>query len=176
MEHELEVVLSRDESDVPVGRLWVRTRGSNETASFEYAKGWLDDPERFEVDPELPLGRGQFHTERALFNAFTDCAPDRWGQTLLRRHERVRAKVEGRAPRTLRAIDFVTLVSDETRVGALRFRDGRGTAFLTSGSRVPPLVQLPRLLRATTAVLETKPPNNPEIGRPARAPTRRCAT
>ena len=29
---------------------------------------------------------------------------------------------------------------------------------------------------ATTAVLETKPPNKPEMGSPARVPTSRCAT
>jgi serine/threonine-protein kinase HipA len=156
MEREIEIFLLRGTANVPVGRLWARARGGNETATFEYAPGWLADPERFELDPELPLGRGQFHTERPLFNVFADCAPDRWGQTLLRRHERARARAEGRAPRTLRAIDFVTLVSDETRLGALRFRDRSGTAFLNSNSRVPPLVQLPRLLRATAAVIEDR--------------------
>jgi len=156
MERELEVILSRGTADVPVGRLWARARGGSETASFEYAPEWLRDPQRFELDPELPLGRGQFHTERALFNGFTDCAPDRWGQTLLRRHERARARAEGRSPRTLRTIDFLTLVSDETRLGAVRFRDRGGATFLTANSPVPPLILLPRLLRATTAVLEDR--------------------
>ncbi len=156
MERELEVVISRVGADVLVGRLWARTRGGNETASFEYTAEWLRDEARFELDPELPLGGGQFHTERQLFNAFADCAPDRWGQTLLRRHERARAKTEGRAARTLRAIDFMTLVSDETRLGALRFRDRGGSAFLTADSRVPPVVQLARLLRAAAAVVEDR--------------------
>lgn len=156
MEHELEVLLSRGTTDLRVGRLWSRARGGTETASFEYATEWLQDEARFELDPELPLGRGQFHTERALFNVFADCAPDRWGQTLLRRHERARATTEGRAPRTLRMIDFVTLVSDETRLGALRLRARGGTAFLTADGRVPPLVHLPRLLRATAAVIEDR--------------------
>jgi len=156
MERELAVFLARGNADVRVGRLWARARGGNETASFEYATEWLNDPGRFEIDPELPLGRGQFHTERALFNAFADCAPDRWGQTLLRRHERARARSEGRAPRALGAIDFVTLVSDETRLGALRFRERDDAAFLTKDSSVPPLVQLPRLLRATAAVTEDR--------------------
>jgi serine/threonine-protein kinase HipA len=100
------------------------------------------------------LGAGRFHTERALFDAFTDPAPDRWGQTLLRRYERARARTEGRAARTLYAVDFLTLVDDGTRLGALRFREGDADTFLTSGGRVPPLVQLPRLLRATAAILD----------------------
>lgn len=153
MERELEVVLARGATDIVVGRLWARVRGTSETSSFEYAPEWLNDPERFELDPQLPLGRGQFHSDRPLFNAFTDCSPDRWGQTLLRRHERARARTEGRAPRTLRSVDFLALVSDETRLGALRFRDRGGEQFLTANSPVPPLIQLPRLLRATTAVL-----------------------
>jgi len=152
MEGDFEVVLSRGNSSVQVGRLWVRARGK-ETASFEYAPEWLSDKARFEIDPELPLGRGQFHTDRPLFNAFADCAPDRWGQTLLRRHERARAKAEGRAPRTLRAIDFMALVSDETRLGALRFRERGASTCLTADSRVPPMVQLTKLLRASAAVI-----------------------
>lgn len=103
---------------------------------------------------QLVLGAGQFHTGRPLFNAFTDPAPDRWGQPLLRRHARVRARAEGRVARTLLSIDMLVLVDDEARLGALRFRDPAGGEFLTRGpSRVPPLVELPRLLRATNRVL-----------------------
>ncbi len=153
MERELEVWLARDGDNVPVGRLWARSRGGRETASFEYTADWLRDASRFELDPELPLGGGRFHTERPLFNAISDCAPDRWGQTLLRRHERARARAEGRAPKALGASDFVSLVSDETRLGALRFRERGGNTFVTADARVPPLVQLPRLLRATAAVI-----------------------
>ena len=153
MERELEVMVARGPSTIGVGRLWARTRGARETCSFEYRAEWLRDREAFALDPELPLAAGRFHSERALFNAFADPAPDRWGQTLLRRAERARARREGRAPRTLLAVDFLTLVDDETRLGALRFRDPAGAAFLTTGSKVPPLVALPRLLRASAAVL-----------------------
>jgi len=156
MERELDIFLSRDGIDVPIGRVWARVRGGRETASFEYASSWLTDDAQFELDPELPLGRGLFHTERGLFNAFADCAPDRWGQTLLRRHELVRAKAEGRTPRTLHAIDFVALVSDATRLGSLRLRAPGATEFLSPDTRVPPLVQLPRLLRASAAVVEDR--------------------
>ena len=85
------------------------------------------------------------HTDRPLFGAFTDPAADRWGQTLLRRHE----------PRPLLAIDFLTLVDDETCLGALRFTEGAGGAFLSAtGKRVPPLLELPRLLAATTRIVD----------------------
>src|SRR5690606_32814272 len=111
----------------------------------------------FALEPDLPLARGAFHSRGPLFRAFTDPAPDRWGQTLLRRVERRRAKKEGRAPRSLGAVDFLVLVDDETRMGAMRFKDAPAGAegpFLSSGGpRVPPLVALPRLLSATSRIV-----------------------
>lgn len=157
MERLVEVYISLGEEILLIGRLWTRARSGRESASFEYSDGWLAREDAFSLDPELELGRGQFHTDRALFNAFTDPAPDRWGQTLLRRNEQVRARAEGRAPRTLLAVDMLTLVDAETRLGALRFRTPGDSAFLTtSRSRVPPLVELPRLLRATRRLIDDK--------------------
>lgn len=137
------------------GRLWARAM-PRESATFEYDGGWRARRGAFALDPELPLGPGRFHCARPLFRAFTDPAPDRWGQNLLRRAERARARAERRAPRTLTPVDFLVLVSDETRLGALRFKDARAAdgPFLSSGGRpVPPLVELPRLLAATTRVV-----------------------
>ena len=159
MERETAVYVDLAGAAVPVGTLWTRTRGARQTASFEYAASWLARPGAFGIDPALPPARGPFHTDRPLFNAFTDPAPDRWGQNLLRRNERRQAGVERRQPRTLQAIDYLTLVDDRTRLGALRFRDagaeGSGAGFLTTGDRpVPPVVDLPRLLSATTRAID----------------------
>ena len=155
MERELLVFIEMAGETVPVGRLWTRTRGARESASFEYDPAWLVRPDAFGVDPTLPPTRGAFHTDRALFNAFTDAAPDRWGQMLLRRNERRRARAEGRQPRALRAVDVLTLVDDATRLGALRFKHTAGGAFLTATGRpVPPVVDLPRLLSAATRVID----------------------
>jgi serine/threonine-protein kinase HipA len=102
MERLVDVYLAID-GGVRVGRLWARARTGRESASFEYDGAWLARPDAFALDPELVLGAGQFHTERPLFNAFTDPAPDRWGQTLLRRNERVRSSAAlQRAPRAPR--------------------------------------------------------------------------
>src|SRR5262245_42516026 len=114
MERELWAYFDLENAPFLVGRLRPRSRGNKETASFEYTPAWLARRDAFSLDPELPLGRGQFHTGRPLFNAFADPSPDRWGQTLLRRYERMRARQEGRATRTLLAVDFLTLVDDET--------------------------------------------------------------
>lgn len=100
MEREILVFMDRGGETVSVGALWARTRGSRQTASFEYDRSWLARREAFGTDPVLPPAPGPFHTDRPVFNAFTDPAPDRWGQMLLRRNERRRARVEGRQPRT----------------------------------------------------------------------------
>jgi serine/threonine-protein kinase HipA len=55
MDRELEVHISRRGETTPVGRLWTRIRGSRESASFEYTADWLARPDRFAIDPELPL-------------------------------------------------------------------------------------------------------------------------
>ena len=155
MERELLVFMELGGETVAVGKLWTRTRGARETASFEYDPSWLVRRDAFGLEPALPPGRGPFHTARPVFNAFADAAPDRWGQTLMRRNERRRAHAEGRRPRALRTVDFLTLVADETRLGALRFKDAGGGEFLTStGKPVPPLVTLPRLLSATTRIID----------------------
>ena len=155
MERETAVYADLDGATVPVGTLRTRTRGARQTASFEYAASWLARPDAFGIDPALPPARGPFHTDRPLFNAFTDPAPDRWGQNLMRRNERRQALTERRQPRTLQAIDYLTLVDDRTRLGALRFRDAGGGGFLTTGDRpAPPVVDLPRLLSATNRAID----------------------
>ena len=73
---------------------------------------------------------------------------------LLQRAERRDAQREGRLPRALSEGDFLLGVDDETRQGALRFREAPGGQFLAppSPTRVPPLVDLPRLLGAADRV------------------------
>jgi serine/threonine-protein kinase HipA len=69
----------------------------------------------------------------------------------MRRAERRRAQKEGRTPRTLLEIDYLLMVDDEARQGALRFAEQAGGPFLATpveAGRIPPLVDLPRLLSA----------------------------
>lgn len=142
---------------VLVGRLWARTRKNRQSASFEYDQDWLADARRFSLEPALQLGPGPFHTapERALFGAIGDSAPDRWGRVLMRRAERRRANRAGEMPRTLREIDYLLMVDDEARQGALRFARREGGPFLAQhdAKRIPPLLDLPRLLAAAEHVV-----------------------
>ncbi len=154
-----EVLVYADIEGMPclVGRLWARVRKDREGATFEYDKSWLAHPARFSLEPSLKLAPGPYHTpsDRPLFGAIGDSAPDRWGRVLMRRAERRRAERAGGTPRTLREIDYLLLVDDEARPGALRFSEQEGGPFLAAAgaTRIPPLVELPRLLSATERVL-----------------------
>jgi len=138
-----------------VGRLWSRIRKGRESATFEYDADWLEYSERFSLDPALTLGPGPFHTSgRRLFGAIGDSAPDRWGRVLMRRAERRRAARAGETARSLAEIDYLLMVNDEARQGALRFAVDKGGPFLaTPGDHpIPPLIGLPRLLSAADRV------------------------
>ena len=154
MEREILVHAEMEGTPVLVGRLWVRVRRGRESASFEYDRAWLRRPDSYSLEPALSSGPGAFHTRKALFGAIGDSAPDRGGRVLLRRAEVRRARMEGRAPRTLLESDFLLLVDDELRAGALRFRTDPDGPFLAEPrpGRVPPLVGLGRLLDACDRV------------------------
>ncbi|HKU24897.1 MAG TPA: type II toxin-antitoxin system HipA family toxin [Candidatus Sulfotelmatobacter sp.] len=143
-----------------VGRLWSRSSKNRESATFEYDATWLENPARFSLEPALKLGPGPFHTaaDLPMFGAIGDSAPDRWGRTLMRRMERRRAERESSTPRTLLEMDYLLLVDDEVRQGALRFAEHEGGPFVREDAdkRVPPLIELPKLLSATERVLEDK--------------------
>jgi serine/threonine-protein kinase HipA len=132
-------------------------RKDRESATFEYDKSWLTHPERFFLEPALKLGPGAFHapSDKLLFGAIGDSAPDRWGRALMRRAERRRAKREGQTPRTVTEIDYLLMVDDEARQGALRFAEREGGPFLAEQgpTKIPPLIELPQLLVAAEHVL-----------------------
>jgi serine/threonine-protein kinase HipA len=141
-----------------VGRLWARVRKNRESATFEYDEAWLAHPSRFSLEPALKLGPGPFHTpsDKPLFGALGDSAPDRWGRALMRRAERRRAERAGETPRTLWEIDYLLMVNDEVRQGVLRFAESEGGPFLAqqAPSTIPPLIELPRLLSAADRVAD----------------------
>lgn len=151
-EPAVEVVVRIGGEDVLAGRLWSHRRRGEESATFAYDDAYLSRSDAYELDPVLSLVEGQQQTPagRAMFGAFSDCAPDRWGRRLIVRAERGRIRREGGAERSFGEIDYLLGVRDDLRQGALRFRDPSTGVFLadeTGGA--PLLIDLPRLLGAT---------------------------
>ncbi|MFA9478935.1 type II toxin-antitoxin system HipA family toxin [Phycisphaerales bacterium AB-hyl4] len=158
MDAEALVYVDIQGQPVLAGRLWSRMRKGRNSASFEYDDDWLRRTDRFALEPALQLGPGPFHTpaDKPMFGAIGDSAPDRWGRVLMRRAERRRADRAGETPRTLREIDYLLMVNDEARQGALRFALQPDGPFLAPSetTSIPPLVELPRLLSAADHVAD----------------------
>lgn len=151
-----EVYLSVNGQDCFVGRAWANRVRGKEIVQFEYDDDWLSAPGSFSLEPQLPLTRGGFHPRagQMIHGALGDSAPDTWGRRLMQRAERRRAAIEGRSVRTLMESDYLLGVADQTRLGALRFRDVGGDDFLARpNAGVPALLALGRLLQATERIL-----------------------
>lgn len=150
MDRDLQVYADMAGQPTLVGRLWLREKNGRETATFVYEPTWLKNPGAYALAPSLGLGTGSFHSDEGTFDPFRDSSPDRWGQKLMRDRERNRARDAGTKARTLFAGDFLAGVDDETRMGALRFREQEDEKFSSQSNRpVPPLIELRRLLGAT---------------------------
>ena len=152
----IEVAMDEDGVTRLVGQAhFTRTRGQVST-TFLYDPSCLASGGT-SIDPALPLVSGAQH-QSGLVRAFADSAPDRWGRNLIEKAERIRAREQIRAPRRLDDLDYLLGVSDDTRQGNLRYRRPGEQTFLGEPSRVPPLVALPHLLRASDAITEEDDP------------------
>lgn len=145
------VYINLEGKDYLVGEMWSRFNKGKETSTFEYSEEWLSRKEKFSLEPNLFLGKGQQPTRKgiAIFGAFGDSAPDTWGRILMRRYEARLAKEEDRPPKTLNEIDYLLGVNDLARQGALRFKHSADGEFLATRTEpIPPLVDIKKLLAA----------------------------
>ncbi len=151
-----EVYIDQQGRPLPVGLARCNRVRGRETILFEYDDAWLSHPDRFSLEPSLPLTRGAFAPPAggATFGSMGDSAPDTWGRRLMQRAERRLAAAESRPLRTLMESDYLLGVADETRLGALRFRRWGEEAFQApSRDGVPALVKLGTLLQVTERIL-----------------------
>jgi len=158
MSKEIFVFIDLSGTTHPVGNLWIHERQGVKRSSFRYAPAWLASQQAFAIEPSLPLGEGTYHTDRPLFGSMEDTAPDRWGRMLMERMEARQAKRENRQARKLGEADYMLMVDDQTRQGALRFAkdfDGPFSATYPS-TRIPPLVDLGRLLDSSYRVINNE--------------------
>jgi serine/threonine-protein kinase HipA len=144
---EVEVVVQIAGEDLLAGRLWSHRRHNIESATFSYTPEYVARSDAYELDPMLHLSVGQHQTplDRAIFAAFSDCAPDRWGRRLIAQS----ARGKHDAQRSFGEIDYLLGVRDDLRQGALRFRDPASRRYLAEeATGVPSLIELSALLSA----------------------------
>lgn len=136
-----------------VGRCRYVAKRHGRSSVFVYSDEWLNNPNSFALDPaNLPLDGGQIYTtsdKSALPGVMRDTAPDRWGQQLIKRAFRKAGE-----ERALSEIDYLLAITDQTRIGALRYKRENEDCFdhEIGHYHVPPLLQLPALINAADAV------------------------
>lgn len=153
---DFEVHIDLDGQTRPVGLAHSNRVRGKEVIGFEYDGSWLDDPQRFSLEPALALTRGVFNpvAGQSIFGSIGDSAPDTWGRRLMQRAARRAAEREKRAVRALPESAYLLGVNDQTRLGALRFRWVGESEFQASpGTGIPALVDLGQLLAITERVL-----------------------
>jgi len=151
----VEVWIALGDADHRVGTLYRQRRRSGEKVSFRYHEAWLENPQRFVLEPALPLTTSTYHPPQGqqIFGTIGDSAPDTWGRQLMRRRERRQAERESRAPRTLGELDYLLGVADRSRLGALRFREEGGDVFLAPDQdSVAPFIALGTLLESVRRI------------------------
>ena len=151
----VDVVVHLDGVDILAGRLHSHLTRAVESATFTYDDGWLSDRRGYPLEPALPLVSGPQHTApgHAMFRAFADSAPDRWGRRMLERSERLRSERAGSPARRLTEATFLLGVRDDLRQGAVRFREPATNGYLADvTSDVPTVTDLPHLLDLATRV------------------------
>lgn len=135
-----------------LGILYVDTLRGMEHYSFEYDDTWLKKTKfSIHLDPEITMFSGRQYTTKTIFGMFADASPDRWGRVLMKRREAIKARNEKRKPNKLYDSDFLLGVYDQTRVGALRFKEDEDGSFLSDDKETaaPPWATLRSLEEAS---------------------------
>lgn len=138
-----------------VGLLTSETIRKHEVFHFEYHQQWLSAKHSLAIDPKLNLFKGkQFTQQQGNFGIFLDSCPDRWGRLLMARREAVQAKLENRLTKQLNEIDYLLGVHDQSRIGALRFKQEEAGDFLNNEKQyaAPPFTSLQELSHAVQVI------------------------
>jgi len=146
-----------------VGTLtYERVRG-NDHFAFEYSRGWLARHGGMVLSGDVMNVGGMQHPHQGtdVFGFIKDSFPDRWGRILLDRRERLLAKEEGRAPRTLSSFDYLMGIEDLTRMGGLRYKTDQQGDFINTDEKfsVPPMEHLRVLCDACQAIEQAEERN-----------------
>jgi serine/threonine-protein kinase HipA len=136
--------------DIQVGLLReVKPPGySQASLDFSYESSYLENLDTYEISSDMPLFRGaqQLPLDRLMFSGIADSLPDDWGRRLIRHENVTQARLESRAPDPLDELEFLMRQSDDTRLGALRFKKvGSGTF---EAKEKPALTPLDRIVDA----------------------------
>jgi serine/threonine-protein kinase HipA len=121
-----------------IGTLSAHQAKGRKSYGFEYDPDWLQSKEQILLDPDVGWYSGpQFPVGKENFGMFLDSMPDTWGRTLMKRRAIQQADEQGKVASTLYDIDYLLGVHDQSRMGALRFKQKENGPFLDDNKEYP---------------------------------------
>ena len=118
---------------------------SRNTFTFSYAPEWVNNG--FPISPLMPLENETSYSQ-GLHPIFSDVAPDRWGRKLIDK-KLIEAGHKGQ----ILDQHYLLELSDNLRMGALRFSRDGGKTFIGANDKTPPVSSLPKFIRLTDAMI-----------------------
>lgn len=119
-----------------IGHLEINKSRGKENYRFIYERTWIKHPNRFAIDPELPLLIDMPYLNNRLWGTFQDISPDRWGRLIQTRTTGI----------FLSDSDYMLGVSDYMRMGGLRLsRSHMPDVFLAEHTNIPKLIHMRQL-------------------------------
>lgn len=139
-----------------VGELcYEKLRGSDSYA-FKFDENWLAIHSGIKLSEDINNYPGMQYTQpgKDIFGCFSDALPDRWGRTLLKRREQIRASEEGRGVRNLSSFDYLMGIDDFSRMGGFRFKREMNDDYINVSPllKIPPLTEIRTLIHASQEV------------------------
>lgn len=127
-----------------------RIRG-NEVYSFRFTRQWIEQHSDINLCADLMNSVSYQYANGTIFGCFSDALPDRWGRNLIDYRERLDASKLGKPLGKFTSFDYLILLDDFTRVGALRFRKDPDGPFIDNSEKnqVPPIAFIRELVDAS---------------------------
>lgn len=134
-----------------IANLYYNLKGNRESCAFEYQQNWIKTHGSFALEKNLPLVYGpQYHkmgnTKSIFPNILSDTEPDGWAKQVILRDYK---KNKNSSVSSLNSLDFLLMVDDFSRIGALRLQNEKGEF---TRSNLPPIIELKKILKATNAI------------------------
>ncbi len=146
-----------------IGELGYESLRGSDCYCFTFSKEWLAQHGDLFLSDDLNNYPGQQYMQlgKDTFGCFSDALPDRWGRTLLLRHEQIEAAGEKRPIRRLSSFDFLTCIDDFSRMGGFRFKEDPNGDFInvSESLRIPPLTDIRELIAASTEIEKSEENN-----------------
>lgn len=146
-----------------IGELGYESLRGTDSYSFTFNNEWLKKHGELFLSDDLNNYPGQQYSlpEKDIFGCFSDALPDRWGRTLLLRHEQIVAAEEKRPVRRLSSFDFLTGIDDFSRMGGFRFKEIPDGEFInvSESLKIPPLIDIRGLIAASAEIEKSEEKN-----------------